>query len=87
MAVAEAVAHGVPVVATTAGAIPEAMPPGAGVLVAPDDAAALAQALGRLIEDPAARRRLAAAARAAAARLPTWQDSARLFSHAIEAVT
>ena len=87
MAVAEAVAHGVPVVATTAGAIPEAMPPGAGVLVAPDDAAALAQALGRLIENPAARRRLAAAARAAAARLPTWQDSARLFSGAIEAVT
>jgi len=87
MAVAEAVAHGVPVVATTAGAIPEVMPPGAGVLVAPDDAAALAQALGRLIENPAARRRLAAAARAAAARLPTWQDSARLFSGAIEAVT
>jgi len=87
MALAEAIAYGVPVASTTGGAIPEAVPPGAGVLVAPDDVPALAQALRRVIADPAERSRLAAAARAAAAQLPTWRDSAKLFSRAIEAAT
>jgi hypothetical protein len=44
----------------------------------------LAQALRRLIGDRAERQRLATNARAAAAQLPTWQDSARLFADAIE---
>jgi hypothetical protein len=48
--------------------------------------AALAQALRRLISDRAERQRLAMNARAAASQLPTWQDSARLFADAIEAV-
>ena len=87
MALAEAIAYGVPVVSTTGGAIPEAVPPGAGVLVPPDDVPALAQALRRAIADPTERSRFAAAAQAAAARLPTWTDSAKLFSRAIEAAT
>ena len=37
MAYTEAIAHGVPVIGTTAGAIPEAVPAGAGMLVAPDN--------------------------------------------------
>lgn len=86
MALAEAVAHGLPVVSTTAGAIPDTVPPGTGLLVPPNDAAALAQALRCLIGDPAERQRLATKARAAAAQLPTWQDSARLFVRAIETV-
>jgi glycosyltransferase involved in cell wall biosynthesis len=86
MALAEAIAHGLPVVSTTAGAIPDTVPAGAGLLVPPDDAPALAQALRRLIGDPAERRRLAGNARAAAARLPTWRDSARRFAGAIERV-
>jgi glycosyltransferase involved in cell wall biosynthesis len=86
MALAEAIAHGIPVVSTMAGAIPDTVPAGTGLLVPPDDAAALAQALRRLIGDPADRRRLATNARAAAARLPTWQDSARLFVGAVETV-
>jgi len=87
MAFSEAIAHGLPVVGTTAGAIPETVPSEAGVLVPPDDSDALAQALRHLIEQPGARRRLAAGARAAAGLLPTWRQSAELFARAIEAVS
>src|SRR5262249_2844817 len=62
MVFAEAIAHGLPVIGTTAGAIPETVPDAAGVLVPPDDVEALAAALRRLIEDPAERGRLSAAA-------------------------
>jgi glycosyltransferase involved in cell wall biosynthesis len=85
MAFAEAIAHGLPVIGTTAGAIPETVPEGAGVLVPPDDAQALAAALRRLIEYPAERRRFAAGAQAASAKQPTWAASAALFAQAIEA--
>ena len=86
MVLAEAIAHGLPVVSTMVGAIPETVPAGTGLLVPPDDVAALAQALRRLIGEGAERKRLATNARAAAALLPTWQDSARLFARAIESV-
>jgi glycosyltransferase involved in cell wall biosynthesis len=86
MAYAEAIAHGLPVVGTTAGAIPDTVPAGAGVLIEADDAEALTRALRRLIEDPAERRRLAAGARAAAAQLPTWQASAQIVSRLLEAM-
>lgn len=86
MAFAEAIAHGLPVVGTTAGAIPETVPASAGLLAPPNDVGAFSVALRRLIEDSAERRRLAASARAAAAALPTWERSAELFSQAIEAV-
>jgi glycosyltransferase involved in cell wall biosynthesis len=86
MALAEAIAHGLPVVSTTAGAIPDTVPAGTGLLVPPDNVAALAQALRRLIGDRAERQRLAMNARAAAAQFPTWQDSARLFAGAIGTV-
>jgi glycosyltransferase involved in cell wall biosynthesis len=85
MAFSEALAHGLPVIGTTAGAIPQTVAPGAGILVAPDDAAALAVALRRAIENPAERRRMAAAARAASQALPSWQDSAKVFARALVA--
>jgi glycosyltransferase involved in cell wall biosynthesis len=86
MAYAEAIAHGLPVIGTNAGAIPDTVPAGAGILVAPDDVGALAAALRRTIENPEHRRSLALAARQAASQLPTWQGSAKLFSRALEAV-
>lgn len=85
MAFSEAIAHGLPVVGTDIGALSDTIPAGTGVLVAPDDAAALATALLRLIESAAERRRMARNARAAAQSLPRWQDSAKLFASAIEA--
>jgi glycosyltransferase involved in cell wall biosynthesis len=86
MALAEAIAHGLPVVSTMAGAIPDTIPAGTGLLVPANDVAALTQALRRLISDGAERQRLATNARIAATRLPTWQESARLFAAAIETV-
>jgi glycosyltransferase involved in cell wall biosynthesis len=86
MAYAEAIAHGLPVIGTTAGAIPDTVPATAGVLVPPDDTPALAAVLRRLIENTEERARLAAGARTAAESLPTWQESANLFSDAIERV-
>jgi glycosyltransferase involved in cell wall biosynthesis len=84
MAFAEALAYGLPIVGTTAGAIPDTVPAEAGMLVPPGDPAALAAALRRLVEDKTERSRLAAGARAAAARLPTWAASAERFARAIE---
>ena len=84
MAYAEAIAHGLPVIGTTAGAIPDTVPLGAGVLVAPDDIESLALALRRTIENPDERQRLAKAAHEAARQLPTWQASAKIFSRALE---
>jgi glycosyltransferase involved in cell wall biosynthesis len=86
MVYAEAIMRGLAVVGTTAGAIPETVPADAGMLVPPDDVAALALALRQLMENPEERQRLAAAARATAARLPSWQESATLFSRALESV-
>jgi glycosyltransferase involved in cell wall biosynthesis len=82
MAYAEAMVHGLPVIGTTAGAIPETVPPQAGVLVPPDDVAALAAALRELIESAPERERLAAGARAA--RFPTWPEQARLFARVLD---
>jgi glycosyltransferase involved in cell wall biosynthesis len=87
MAFTEAIAHGVPVIGTRAGAIPETVPAQAGILVPPDDRAALAAALRRVIGDGAERQCLAAGAQAAAADLPTWAQSAQAFSRALEAVS
>ncbi len=53
LVVAEAMACGLPVVATTAGAIPEIVEDGVtGVLVPPDDPEALASAIAALLDDP-----------------------------------
>ena len=54
------------------GGFPEVAATGAARLVPPEDPAALAAALAELIADPAARERLAAAAREAAAGPYSW---------------
>jgi glycosyltransferase involved in cell wall biosynthesis len=84
MAYTEAIAHGVPVIGTTAGAIPQTVSAGAGVLVAPDDVEALAATLQRLISDRHERERLAAGTRAA--KFPSWSEQAARFARALESV-
>jgi glycosyltransferase involved in cell wall biosynthesis len=59
-----AYAHGRPVVTTSVGALAEAVDDGAtGLVVAPRDPAALADAIARVLEDPARWRRMCEAAR------------------------
>lgn len=84
MAYTEAIAHGVPVIGTTAGAIPQTVSAEAGVLVAPDDVEALAGTLQRLIANRHERERLAAGARAA--KFPSWSEQAALFARALESL-
>jgi glycosyltransferase involved in cell wall biosynthesis len=86
MALAEALSHGLPVVSTTAGAIPDTVPANAGILVPPDNAPAFAHAMSRLIGDAAERCRLARNACRAAARLPSWEESARRFATAVQSI-
>ncbi|RII90951.1 glycosyltransferase, partial [Clavibacter michiganensis] len=60
----EAMASGVPVVASAVGGLTDSVVDGVtGILVPPRDPAAIADALGELLEDPARRRRLGRAGR------------------------
>lgn len=76
MVAAEAMAAGVPLVAAAAGSLPEVVDaPRGGVLVPPGDAGALAEAVDRLLADPAAREALSASARVSAERF-RWEKVA-----------
>jgi len=61
MVLLEAMAARVPCAATSVGGIPELFSGGAGLLVPPQDAAALADALLQIVNDPEGRRRMAQA--------------------------
>ena len=80
MAYAEALAHGLPVVGTTGGAIPDTVPADAGLLAEPGDISTLTLALKKIINDRAVREQLAIGARRVARIQPTWADSAQRFS-------
>ena len=77
MAVAEALAHGLPVVSTKTGAIAGLVGDVAGFVVEPGDSAAFTAALTNVLEDPRLRGQLAEGARRRRIRLPTWEDAAR----------
>ncbi|MEV0739768.1 glycosyltransferase family 4 protein [Streptomyces sp. NPDC050549] len=82
MAVTEALARGIPVLATDVGGLPEAVgraPDGGvpGILVPPEDPAALAAELRGWFGEADVRRRLKAAARGRRAALDGWATTAR----------
>jgi len=85
MVVTEALARGVPVVATDVGGVPEALD-GAGVLVPPGDVAALAAALRRWLTDEDHRADLRDAARRRRERLTGWERTTALVADAVAAV-
>jgi glycosyltransferase involved in cell wall biosynthesis len=74
---ATALAFGKPTVLSDVGGFGEVAATGAGTVVAPGDAAALAQALAGLLGDVAERGRMARAAIAAAAGSYSWDEAAR----------
>jgi glycosyltransferase involved in cell wall biosynthesis len=72
-----ALGAGTPLVLSAVGGFPEVAADGAAELVPPGDPAALHAAIRRLLADPAARERLAAGARRAAAERYDWGAIAR----------
>ena len=75
----EAMSCGVPVVATTGGALPEVVGVSGetGLLVEPNNPEALVEAIGRLLDDAELRERLGAAGRERVIERFTWQVTAR----------
>lgn len=86
MVITEALAHGLPVVASDAGALAQTLPPGAGLQFSAGKVAALQAALVRILSDTGLRERLGAGARAAAGRLPSWPVQAARFASVLERV-
>jgi glycosyltransferase involved in cell wall biosynthesis len=87
MAVAEALARGLPVVSTRTGAIADLVADEAGVLVSPGDVGALSDALSRVLGDALLRERLAAGARRVRDRLPTWEQAVDRLVAALAPIT
>ncbi len=87
MAAAEALAHGLPVLATGVGGIPEAIDGSeAGMIVSPDDPWALAVVLRQWWASGELRRRRTAAARAAREAARSWGDATGIVASALAAV-
>lgn len=61
--VIEAMAHGLPIITTNVGGLPDLVTPDAGIIVPPGDSIALADAMERLASDPAQRNRMGQIAR------------------------
>jgi glycosyltransferase involved in cell wall biosynthesis len=92
MVVTEALARGIPVVATAVGGLPDALgraPDGSlpGLLVAPGDPAALAGALRRWLSASDLRERLRASARARRATLTGWDVTTQVISNVLDGIS
>jgi glycosyltransferase involved in cell wall biosynthesis len=91
MVVTEALARGIPVLATAVGGVPEALGSAAdgsrpGILIEPDEPAALAAALRRWLSEPELRLRLRNAARQRRDGLGGWPATSRVVSRALEGI-
>ncbi len=86
MAVAEALAYGLPVISTDTGAIAELVGHEAGLLAPPGDRDALHEALARVLLEPSLLAELARGAAAARARLPGWPQAAARLGRVLERV-
>jgi len=92
MVVTEALARGLPVLATATGGLAEALgraPDGSrpGALVPPEDPAALAGVLRRWLDEPDLRRQLRNSALLRRKTLTDWRETARLVSIALSAAS
>ena len=76
---AEALAHGLPIIACDVGPVSELVGEEAALLVPPDDVEALSGALDQLLGDPALRSRMVEAAYHRVEGLPRWEDTTAGF--------
>ncbi len=83
MVLSEAQLYGLPIVTCATGAVPQTVSPREAILAEPEDAAAFADALDRLLSDDPLRERMAAASLAAGKDLPDWHDAARVMQAAV----
>lgn len=91
MVVTEALARGIPVLATDGGGLPEALGRAGdgslpGLLVRPEDPVELADALRRWLDDPALRERLRRSAGDRRGTLSSWADTAAIVSKVLHGV-
>jgi glycosyltransferase involved in cell wall biosynthesis len=84
MAVAEALARGLPVAVTAGGALADLVPVAAGVVSPPGDVVSLGKAMRRAIFDLDLRAEMAEAAWQAGQALPRWEDRAAAFAAELE---
>ncbi|WP_129671796.1 glycosyltransferase family 4 protein [Candidatus Chloroploca sp. Khr17] len=82
---AEALAQGLPIIGYAVGPVPHLVGPEAGILTASGNLTHLVAALRQLLNNPAQRMQMAAAARNRAAELPTWDDTAARVLEALHA--
>lgn len=87
MVYAEAIVRGLPIIATTAGAIPDTVPETCGILVEPENITVLTQAIEQMISDEDLRNDYRRGAMNAAADFPTWQGSATRFAELLKDMT
>jgi glycosyltransferase involved in cell wall biosynthesis len=86
MVVAEALAHGVPVVSTPVGAIPDLVGDEAGVLVPVGDARGLANTIAKVLDDADLRLRLRAGAARVRDRLDSWETASKRMADVLTRV-
>ncbi|WP_110686980.1 glycosyltransferase family 4 protein [Salinicola aestuarinus] len=84
MVITEALAHGLPVVTTTGGALAHTLPASAGLKVPPGDVPALRDALKRMLEDAESYRGFCQGAKDVRESLNDWPSAAKAFNVALE---
>ncbi len=87
MAFAEAMAHGLPAVASGEGAVRDTVPDAAGIYVETLEAVDFAAALRTLLTDPEVRRQKAEGAWQHAQALPSWDETASVVARVLKAVS
>jgi glycosyltransferase involved in cell wall biosynthesis len=87
MALAEAMAHGLPIVMTSAGAASATVPDAVALKVSPLDSIGLREALREIIVDAELRKKLSEESWRAGQVLPRWDDTARKIAATLEAVS
>ncbi len=87
MAFAEAMAHGLPIVASGDGAVADTIPPKAGFVCAAGDSKAIGSALRALLSGHGLRQAKAEAAWRHGQTLPQWPDTAAIIANALKSLT